>query len=289
MPAIERILFPVDFSPQCEGSAHYVQAMAAATKAQVTLLHVANAADYLFTAGELGGYVASDFYQIHREKSKKQLDGFLTGAFPNAKRELCEGEPGSRIAAHAQANDIDLIMMPTHGLGPFRRFLIGSITAKVLHDANCPVWTGVHMETAPPVEAIGFKRIFCAVDLSPEADAALRWAADFAAANGSKLSIIHAVPGIDTRPAKYFDTEFHAELRRQAQFELEKLRERVQANDVEIILVDGDPAHAIPKAVADQKADLLVMARGSAAAGFARLRKHAYDIIRNVPCPTVSV
>jgi len=40
-------------------------------------------------------------------------------------------------------------MMPTHGLGGFRRFLLGSVTAKVLHDADCPVWTGVHLERAP--------------------------------------------------------------------------------------------------------------------------------------------
>ncbi len=289
MPALQRMLFPVDFSAQCEGSAHYVQAMAAAARAQVTLLHVVNAAEYLFSAGELGGYVANDFYQVQRDKLKKQLDEFLVREFPDAKRELWDGESGSRIVAYAHANDTDLIMMPTHGLGPFRRFLIGSITAKVLHDARCPVWTGVHMETAPPREIIDFKRILCAVDLSAEADAALRWAADFAAANGAKLSIVHAVPGVDTRPAKYLDAEFHAELRRQARFEIEKLRTRVRAEDAGIILVDGEPAPAIREAALDQAADLLVIARGSAAEGFGRLRKHAYDIIRNAPCPTVSV
>ncbi len=288
MTAIERILFPVDFSSQCEGAAHYVQAMAAATRAKVTLLHSIDSADYLFSAGELGGYVVSDFYQIHRDRSKQQLDGFLAATFPGAQRELCEGEAGSRITAFAHSNDIDLIMMPSHGLGPFRRFLIGSITAKVLHDARCPVWTGVHMENAPPREVIGFKNILCAVDLGPQADAALRWAADFAAANFGRLTIVHAVPGLETRPAKYLDAEFHAELRKQALFEVEKLRERVHV-DAEILLVDGEPAHAIRETALNREADLLVIARGSAAEGFGRLRKHAYDIMRNSPCPTVSV
>jgi hypothetical protein len=31
---------------------------------------------------------------------------------------------------------VDLIMMPTHGVGTFRSFLVGSVTAKVLHDAT---------------------------------------------------------------------------------------------------------------------------------------------------------
>jgi hypothetical protein len=36
---------------------------------------------------------------------------------------------------------MDLIVTPTHGYGLFRRFLFGSATLKVLHDAACPVWT----------------------------------------------------------------------------------------------------------------------------------------------------
>ena len=48
-------------------------------------------------------------------------------------------------------------------------------------------------------------------------------------------------------------------------------------------------AQAIRQTALDREADLLVIARGSAAEGFGRLRKHAYDLIRDSPCPTVSV
>ena len=50
-------------------------------------------------------------------------------------------DPGFRIADFAHGHGVDLIMMPTHGLGLFRSLLVGSATAKVLHDAQCPVWT----------------------------------------------------------------------------------------------------------------------------------------------------
>ena len=56
-------------------------------------------------------------------------------------------------------------MMPTHGYGIFRSLLLGSVTAKVLHDAACPVWTGVHVEETPPASA-AFENIMCAVDLT---------------------------------------------------------------------------------------------------------------------------
>ncbi len=45
-------------------------------------------------------------------------------------------DPASAIVAYAKARDADLIMMPTHGYGGFRGLLIGSTTAKILHDTN---------------------------------------------------------------------------------------------------------------------------------------------------------
>jgi hypothetical protein len=51
----------------------------------------------------------------------------------------------------AANHHVDLVMMPTHGVGTFRSFLVGSVTAKVLHDANCPVWTAAHALRSMPV------------------------------------------------------------------------------------------------------------------------------------------
>ena len=290
MPAIQQILFPVDFSRHSDGAAPYVRAMAEQAGAEVTLFHALDAADYLFNAGELGGYMVNDFYRFHVEKSTQQLNEYRLADFPNAKRKLCEGDPGGRIVAYAHANEIDLIMLPTQGLGPFRRYLIGSTTAKVLHDAHCPVWTGVHLGDSPPATTAAYspKHILCAVDLTAQADAALRWAADLAESTGAMLTLAHAVPTVDTRPAKYLDQEFHSELRRLASLEIEKLQERLHTK-APVLLLEGEPPKALHDAAVAQGVDLMVIARGSAAEGFGRLRRHAYDIIRKAPCPTVSV
>ena len=68
----------------------------------------------------------------------------------------------------AKANQIDLIMMPTHGYGRFRALLLGSVTAKVLHDADCPVWTAVHREEvmAHPPETASEAPIPCWMKVS---------------------------------------------------------------------------------------------------------------------------
>src|SRR5579871_2891263 len=82
--------------------------------------------------------------------------------------------------------------MPTHGYGPFRQFILGSITAKVLHDADCPVWTGVHLERAPQEPSIAFKNIVCAVDLGPQSCKTLEWAAGMQKQFGARLTVVHA-------------------------------------------------------------------------------------------------
>ncbi len=67
--------------------------------------------------------------------------------------------------------------MPTHGYGPFRRFILGSVTAKVLHDADCPVWTGVHLEEAPPIERSRFATFWWPWTWARRARRRCEWAA----------------------------------------------------------------------------------------------------------------
>jgi len=40
---------------------------------------------------------------------------------------------------HANSEGADLIVMPTHGYDPIRRFLLGSVASKALHGASIPV------------------------------------------------------------------------------------------------------------------------------------------------------
>jgi hypothetical protein len=51
--------------------------------------------------------------------------------------------------------------MPTRGLWPSRRFLIGSATAKVLHDATYAVWTNPHPQELP--QFAGFHQLSCTI------------------------------------------------------------------------------------------------------------------------------
>ena len=179
-------------------------------------------------------------------------------------------------------------MLPTHGLSVLRRFLIGSVTAKVLHDAECAVWTGIHMEEAPALETIAFPKVMCAVDMGSQSENALRWAAGFAQEHSAELIVAHVVPAAEAGPAKYLDQRFVLELSAQMRGELRSLLEKLGIV-ARIVVVGGDPAKAVGQIAQSENVDQLVIARGAVAETFGRLRTNAYAIIRSAPCPVVSV
>ena len=54
------------------------------------------------------------------------------------------GQPSTEITSYAKEQDIDLIVMGTHGHGPIGEMLIGSVADKVVRTAPCPVLTVRH-------------------------------------------------------------------------------------------------------------------------------------------------
>jgi len=151
----------------------------------------------IFTTPEATAYsTAADLTLERLEQRKCELAAYLEGQCPDIPltRETVEGDPAREIVSCASAHSVDLIVMATHGYGPFRRFLLGSVTAKVLHDAACPVWTGPHLEQAPSYQNIGFHRIVCAIDLAERSRAVLEWAGRFAREFEAELDIVHVLP-----------------------------------------------------------------------------------------------
>src|SRR5581483_5641794 len=99
-------------------------------QAQLTLLNIVEP----FTRNDVpvdGTAVAKQQLATYLAQELEQLD---------VSRVVLEGDPAAIITEYADARRFDLIMMPTHGYGAFRRIMIGSITGSVLRNAACPVW-----------------------------------------------------------------------------------------------------------------------------------------------------
>ena len=165
MITFQRILFPVDFSKQDHEAASFVKAMAERFHSEVILLHVAE-----FVPAWYADPDAMALEPVVMNERREHLNGHLTEALSGlcVQRMLELGDPSREITKCARDQKADLIMMPTHGYGPFRRFLLGSVTAKVLHDADCPVWTGVHTDQLWSQKQYQWRRFLCAVDSDPK-------------------------------------------------------------------------------------------------------------------------
>ena len=290
MPALAKILFPVDFSGRCLGAARYMEALCSRFGSEVTLLHVLPPPHYEFSALEVGGSVLNELYAARTRQVRQDLNKLLAeeAAGLKVKRVLLEGDPAKHIVEFAHTVCADIILMPTHGYGPFRRFILGSVTAKVLHDADCPVWTGIHLEEAPAFDRIGFGNVLVAVDLSDDSARALEWAAWFSTSCEAKLWLVHATPSLEGRTGEYFDPEWRTHLAEEAKQKIAALQAEVGVK-CEVLIESGDAPNVVYSTAQRLGVDLLVIGRGSAAGIFGRLRTNAYAIIRQAPCPVVSV
>jgi nucleotide-binding universal stress UspA family protein len=198
--------------------------------------------------------------------------------------QVAEGDAALHIAEYAE-NSTDLIMIPTHGYGPFRALLLGSVSAKVLHDAPCPVWMGVHALQMTAHSPRRWKRMLCAVDAETRDAKVLKWAWEFAQEQGTELRLTHAVRGADPMD-KENDPGLYQLLFTTAGEKIAKLQAEAGTN-VEVL--GGAADRVVHRAAIGHNADLIIIGRGVIQKPLGRLRSTAYSIIREAPCPVISI
>src|SRR5476649_455332 len=191
MAPITHILFPFDFSEQAAQTVPFIKALGCRLNARITLYSVMP--PVFDSAPDALGARTGDDSVAWKQQLQDRLDHALVDGLAGLAVERVAdcGDPAMRAVCFAESHGVDLIMMPTHGLGLFRSLLVGSVTSKVLHDAKCPVWTAAHTETQ---RAGGLpKVILCAIDGTPGTPALLQWAAGFSADCGATLKLLHVV------------------------------------------------------------------------------------------------
>ena len=292
MAMISRILVPVEFSPRCQGAMRYAGALARHFHSEITVLHVVLPAASIYGFSEAAAYSGAPDLQAEVVADRKaRLSSFAAEEVQglSVKRVVVEGDPAHCIVQYAHKFGASLIVMPTHGHGPFRRFLLGSVTAKVIHDAECPVWTGPHLEEGAAQDGNGFHRVLCAIDLGIDSRAILSWASVFAKEYGSDFAVVHAIPMSSTRlGGVYFDPDWSIHVAADARRCIADLQADLDARG-EISIPIGDPQSAVAETARNWKADLVVIGRGHRTGVLGRLRTNAYAILRESPCPVVAV
>jgi nucleotide-binding universal stress UspA family protein len=285
MPAIKHILFPLDFSAAGMAAIPYVRALANQLYARVSVLSVVPPA-WVTPPGLIPPTTGSDPAGLQKALQTHLDQLVMDGLQSPVERVTALGDPAEKIAEFTRDNRVDLVMLPTHGHGLFRSLLLGSITAKVLHDVHCPVWTAAHAQKQHAQEAP--RKILCALDGTDKSLALTQWAADFSRQVGASLQLLHVVRTISDWLSLESEQGLQEELRAESRTRIEAML-KSGGWDLPLRVAVGEIVATITEEARQEGADLIVLGRGAMHETLGRLRTHAHGIIQRSPCPVLSV
>jgi nucleotide-binding universal stress UspA family protein len=147
MIRLQRILAPIDFSELGETALRYATQFAARFEAELHLLSVVQSPLYLSPDPTLLTGTAAELGEQWVNATRKQLDQLpLPVELPHIARVVLEGAPVVEIVRYARENEVDLIVIGTHGRTGLAHVFLGSVAENVVRKSPCPVLTVRHPE-----------------------------------------------------------------------------------------------------------------------------------------------
>lgn len=148
MLPFKRILCPTDFSePACKAIKAGAE-LAGTFSAELILMHAVGAIPALDTPTGMVGFDVSAYQKELTDSAEKSLQERLKKHVPEsvtARAMVVHGEAAHEVLRVAGEEDVDLIVLSTHGEAGWRHRIFGSVTEKVLRHAACPVLT-IHLD-----------------------------------------------------------------------------------------------------------------------------------------------
>lgn len=264
MLKIDKVLFPTDFSDHAEAALPWALRLAEKHGAELHLLHalVLHAADEAQVEAR---------YEELADEARAELramaeDGPVSTVrlVPAVRKGVA---PAPLILEYASEEDVDLIVMGSHGRRGLRRLLLGSVAEEIVRTASCAVLTVRGVEGREH-DVPSLDRILAPTDFSKHARAGVEAAAGLSAAFGSELHLLHVVEQA-VYPDFYFPVSVPAwdlpELRQRAAERLEELAGEVRSGagagvETRVEVVIGRAAAEIAEHAEEIDADLIVIA-----------------------------
>jgi len=280
MFSLTKILLPVDYSEPGMAVARQAIGLAEHFCVEITVLHV---------LAPVSDVIAGTFHTfegrlaIRRRSARAQMDKFLRAHLRHVRVRplLREGDPATEILRQAAQDGSDLIMMPTHGFNACRRILLGSVAAKCLHEAVCPVWAGPHRPRASNLEAPSLSHIVCAIVLGSDGSIGLEWASGLAGEFHSALTVLNLAPRADLPTEENCEYPWRRHVLGDDFAAIPDLPQH-KVRSQHILVETGDITRTVPLVAERLNADLLVLDR--IPWDPAHLSIDAYGIIRSSSC-----
>lgn len=142
MLPIEKILFPTDFSEPSFEALRTANELTRHFSAELILIHVVSTTPVIPASPGLTGFHLPSVIREMEDTASKSLAGMVRERLngeTKSRTMVITGNPPDEIVRVATDEDVNLIVIATHGLSGWRRFIFGSVTDKVAKLSPCPV------------------------------------------------------------------------------------------------------------------------------------------------------
>lgn len=190
---LEHILLPLDGSALAERVLPHAVALTNAFDSKLTLLRVVfqeedenchsmiNPIDWQMRKTEAGSYLKS----VKSRLEEIEIDSEI---------QIIEGKPAHQIIEYAKQNDVNLILMSSHGSSGVSEWNINSTVQKVLLRAMSPVMIiRAYQEPIEGLTGLSYKKLLVPLDGSKRAESILPLAESISAVQNSKIILTHIV------------------------------------------------------------------------------------------------
>jgi nucleotide-binding universal stress UspA family protein len=207
-------------------------------------------------------------------------------------RQIQSVSPAEAIVDHARSEDVDLVVMGTHGRRGVERLLRGSVSEEVVREAPCPVFTV--LADGEPSPGPYVEKVLAPVDLSDQSEMVIRHARELSRSYNASLSVLHIIENVAYPNAYGVDplTPILPDVRSRAAEALEDLVDRARDEEIEMqaVVRTGYAAQDILEYAEEIEAGLIVMAtHGRTGLERFLIGSVAEKVVRSAPCPVFTL
>jgi nucleotide-binding universal stress UspA family protein len=296
---IDTVLVPVDFSKPSAKALKYGLSLAVELESRLVLAHVLPFSEpmgyaYPFPVEELEPSKADEIKAKMEAMIPEDLKNFVKARFV-----LRTGEIDDNLIEIASEESADLIVMGTHGRRRFERWLLGSVTERMLRHAGVPVLTVSHLDREHDIaepQPVPLRKIMYATDLVATPDRGMETALNLAGRFSADLLVVHVMRelrwayGAEGVPLDIETTS--VEVRDGLITRLEASVPESSRHDprVRTELLEGQPYEKILETAEREDVDLIVLnTRSRSGLDRALLGSTAERIVRGAHVPVLSV
>jgi nucleotide-binding universal stress UspA family protein len=298
--AVKNVLFATDFSACSDAALPYATAICRRFGGTLHTAHVLSDASLLMMTGGVDYVSMSTIYEDAHTEAKEKLDQIS---------DRIEGIPHHNYVRHGQVwknlsgiieeNNIDLIVVGTHGRTGLGKLLLGSVAEDILRHASCPVLTvGPKVSGHPKLPAfqkrgrdlapleLELREIVFATNFDQHSVLVAQEAVSLAEEFCSRLTLVHVLED-------YTQLGSHPGPIEESVVRLKSLipNDAALQYPPETMLEFGHAPKCILKIAADREADMIVLgARTSAEVGTTHLPwSTAHHVIAQAHCPVLTI